>query len=703
MIYNKLISQNNLELAWRRIVTGRNLQYKKIYRPIYLAYEIAYRENINHLHQRLKGAWRPTTPDRIFFPKPTGLQRPLTLLSIEDQIVLQSVANIYANKLFERRKKVECSQVFSNLLSDLKDSKFFLQDWHISYSTFQQKCIDYFYEGFKWIAYFDLAAFYDTLSHSTLIRLISPRGGDQDTWSLVKSWFRVWSSIGNSSYIEHGIPQGPLASDFFAECFLLPLDEIMMKENVGYVRYVDDIRIFGRTRNEAQDSVLKMEEVCRNMGLIPQGGKFKIREAKSPEQMLDIMPSLPPPYEFPDGSERQQMTSSEAEKKFSESLSGRPLEIIDKSMARFVLFRAPKSKKLLRQVLALIPRHPEQIDSFVVYLSNYSKSKVIERKLHVILLGGMPYEYVRGELWQILARIGSLEVLSLLLPYTKKELKNRHVSMILRWGIYAFLLECQRQRLGKFSSMLKNQPTVVKALLIPILPEEIFTDKHNNLLSYILKSKDFESGIMLAEQFLKRNLTHRDFGIRISELPIQTQNVFRRLGIIARRSRTNVDQISDILVSRYGIPNTKKWRVVFGQEYVHALQILIQADELYEAGRSNWLSHQNSFNDALLRAFIAYLKESGLPGVIRLKDKMGRNIKFGSLLDKNNRFSIKYKRIADSLRETNKRRNTLPGSHPYDEKGGSQNKFLSPTEQLKLKFKLSLAYETIIRFVNTNS
>ena len=134
----------------------------------------------------------------------------------------------------------------------------------------------FFIEGYRWIAHFDLAAFYDTISHELLIKLMSPRGGNQKTWEKVRGWFRCWSAAGNALPIQHGIPQGPIASDFIAECLLIPLDEALLKDGYRYVRYVEDIRIFAKSRIEAQRAAIRLEILCRTLGLIPQGKKFAI-------------------------------------------------------------------------------------------------------------------------------------------------------------------------------------------------------------------------------------------------------------------------------------------------------------------------------------------------------------------------------------------------------------------------------------------
>src|ERR1039458_10747320 len=98
-----------------------------------------------------------------------------------------------------------------------------------------------------WIAHFDLAAFYETISHRALQRVVSPSGGSNEAWETIRKWLCVWTSETKGIPVDHGIPQGPIASDFVAEIFLLPLDEAMDKPSIRHIRYVDDIRVLAKT------------------------------------------------------------------------------------------------------------------------------------------------------------------------------------------------------------------------------------------------------------------------------------------------------------------------------------------------------------------------------------------------------------------------------------------------------------------------
>lgn len=622
MKYSLLTSIRNLELAWRRIVTGRNMQYKRFYRPIYLSYEVAHKENIRKLHNRLIGGWRASPPNRIFLPKASGLQRPLSLMGIEDQIVLQAIANAFAEKLSPRRKEVENEVVFSNILEPEQGSLFFIQDWHQTYDLFQRKCSQHFEDGFRWIAHFDLAAFYDTISHEILIQRVSPRGGNKETWDRVKVWFRVWcSSVNQSLGYHHGIPQGPIASDFLAECLLLPLDEELKKQDIRYVRYVDDIRIFADTRVRAQKAAMILEVFCRNLGLIPQGKKFAIFEASSESQVLGMLPSLAPPDNSAATISIPLIKENDAIKRFRKALDGRPLKIVDKSLAKYILFRAPRSRRLLSMVIPLIDRHPEHIDAFAAYLSNFKKSVPLERKISDILISGIPYQYLRAELWLIISRIASVTTCQNLIGLAKQELRDKTNSPHLNWGILAFLLKCQHYGLGRFIRRICSQDPWTKALMVPIIPEVEYSEL--GVVKDLLLDDDFLPSIVLAEQLIRRNQTHLDYRIRIRQLPPETQNVFRQLGMIKRRTNVEIDQVQELLSHRYGIAEIRRWRDLLAGEYPHAMQILLQADAIFHAGRSNWLSQQNSFNDILTRSFIGFLNQRNLAGARSLVRRDG--------------------------------------------------------------------------------
>jgi len=696
MRWESLVSTQNLRLAWRRINTGRNPHYKRFFRDFYLVYETALEKNLKFLRQKLLArAWTASHAQRVYIAKPSGLQRPISLLGLEDQILLQAIVNIVAKKIVKKRTSVELKCVFSNALSELKSSIFFLQPWHKTYSAFQDKCITLFKEGNRWIAHFDLAAYYDTISHDMLLRIISPRNKYPETLEAVKNWLGVWSASETIAMTTHGIPQGPIASDFLAEAFFLPIDIKLAKKNVKYVRYVDDIRLFGENENEVRKACITLECLCRDRGLIPQGKKFTVLRANKPEDALGILPSIPPSEE---SGKPERMNRQEALFLLRKCIDGKPMKVKDKSRFRYVMYRAPSSPKILDKVLRLLPRHPEHIDAFTAFFGNYVKNKRIARVTTNILRSGLPYNYVRGELWHLLARLGTQSQLEQALEMARHDARERDKCLGLSWGVMNFLLRCQEERLCRIGTRLNSEHPLSRALLARRIPQTEFAPKR--VVVSMLKGT-LEEQLAAARLLQTNNCSLSRLNLRQRDLSQVCRNSLRALGVIRRSRQLSSDWIGERLEQRYGKGLSQGWRSLLGTEYEHALQILIEADAMLELARSNWLQFQDSFNDIVTRQFILYLRNRKLPGGQQpIIDKGGRIVRYGILLQKKGPLAITFPRIHQNLLKVHDRRNKIPGSHPYDEKGGTQNKWLSPKERSLMLKCVGNALRDIATFVN---
>lgn len=687
-------SLKNLNLAWRRINTGTGHLYKRFFRPLYMAYEIAVDENLKDLRERLKGNYEPNEPIRFYLPKPSGLQRPITLLSVEDQIVFQSIANIFAEKLRHRRVKIEYNTVYSNILQR-KGSIYFVKDWHVSYHEFQEKIKVYYNANYKWVAHFDLAAFYDTICHKLLLNIAYPRS-KPDLVDTIRKYLSCWSSSRKSENHSHGLPQGALASDFLAECFLLPIDEALIKEKIKYIRYCDDIRVFGQSERQVREEIIKLEIYFRERGLIPQGAKHAIKEAKSIKDALGSLPS------FRDEPEKSpikwfSIPAILAYRRFRSALGNNPLRITDKSRARHVLYHAAPNYRLINLVLKLMPHHPEHIDSFVYYLNQCKMtSKSISSCIDI--LKRAPYEYIQGELWHLIANNFNTIISRQRPSLVRKALdviKNKKGVLPLRWGVIHFLCEAENTLSKDYSRFITFQEPMLQGLAIPMLPDSRFTDKP--VMQQLLDRTSIEPSLMLAEQFVNRGLTHSSYGVKAGQLPSQAQNVYRKLRLI-KGPKQKIDPMGEILAKRYNISKYNGWKKILGQEYTHALQILKQADAIYLSSRSKWLTDQNAFNHSLFAGLYAKLVSSRIiliDNAIK-KPEDAKIVKhYGPLLGANKNFAKKYPNIAKAFLDCNNRRNSIPGSHPYNN-SGKQNKWLTPDERKDFTDKLKDAYNKII-------
>ena len=89
---------------------------------------------------------------------------------LEDQIVLQAIANVLSQRVAEARAPFLLKTVFSNVVQS-RNSIFFFKSWRRTYQAFTAQVDKHYASGRQWIADFDLAAFYETISHDLLIRM----------------------------------------------------------------------------------------------------------------------------------------------------------------------------------------------------------------------------------------------------------------------------------------------------------------------------------------------------------------------------------------------------------------------------------------------------------------------------------------------------------------------------------------------------
>jgi hypothetical protein len=679
--FQRLVSPENLMLAWRRVTTGRNMAYKKYFRGVMHVYENASEKLIADLSGKLRTTYLTSPIGRVFQPKPSGLHRSISLLTLEDQIVYQAIANVVALKVARRRARLWGKCVFSNRTTADPKSMFFLEQWVDGFRAYQRAVASNYKAGRRWVAQFDLAAYYDTISNDLLLSTVYPNTASLPQARKVGNWLKGWATQRAGWPVTHGIPQGPIASDLLAEAFMLPVDEWMIGRH-AYIRYVDDIRVFGRTELEVLEGVRDLERLVRDRGLVPQSKKFEIVKAKSVRHAMGSMPSIRPSDPFDVFFELQ---PRKAERIFRTALSGRPYFINDKSIARYVLFRASPSRKLTSMVLKLLARHPEHIDAFLVYLGRVRPTKRVSA-ICANALNAVPSQYVKGELLQFLARVIKRAPHKTLRDVAVGLARDPNSGVSAKAGAIAFLCKCEELGSGNFSRWIFRQSNMVQSLAMPSLPAARFCDVKANEFRRV---DALETNLSLLTRVLTEHLPVATIMGPPSSLSRQMQHILRALGI-TRGSPRPADPMGDLICGRYGIQATI-WRPLFKTEYSHNLSQLVSAESSFNINRSEWLNYQNSFNHALFWAFQDHLKAVGGPGATRAIDRS----QFGNLVDAMQPFALQYPRIAKAFEVMNRRRNSLPSSHPYERKTGKPTRHLSKKEQTRLVDLLKDAFADI--------
>lgn len=107
-------------------------------------------------------------------------------------------------------------------------------------------------EGYVYAVDMDLEKFFDTVSHSKLIELLSRTIKDSRVLSLIHCYLNAGVQIGqNFEPSKEGVPQGGPLSPLLINIMLNELDKELENRGHKFVRYADDFVIFCKSKRSS--------------------------------------------------------------------------------------------------------------------------------------------------------------------------------------------------------------------------------------------------------------------------------------------------------------------------------------------------------------------------------------------------------------------------------------------------------------------
>lgn len=217
------------------------------------AYGVDLEDNLADLHSRVhSGAYRAQPSRRRMIPKPDGRERPLGIASLEDKIVQRAVAEI---------------------LTIIYEAEFYGFSYGFRPGRNQHDALDALFVGIdrmavNWILDADIRAFFDTVNHEWMMRMLEHRIGDQRILRLIRKWLKAGvMEDGTFSATEVGTPQGSTISPLMANIYLHYCFDMWAERwrkrhargRVIIVRFADDIVCGFEHEAEAQAFHVEMK------------------------------------------------------------------------------------------------------------------------------------------------------------------------------------------------------------------------------------------------------------------------------------------------------------------------------------------------------------------------------------------------------------------------------------------------------------
>lgn len=604
---------NNLRRAYRWVMSNPDAQYKSYFRDSYDAFAIASDTHLKWIRaEGLKERYQVSHASKLLLPKPSGTLRPITLLTVEDQIVYQACVNLIAEALKRKTRQRYEKRVFAHLYAG-KSSSFFYYQWQHSYRKFGRRIEQTFNAGHHYVANFDLAAFYDSIDHHVLRHFLVTLGIDEDTIDFLLGCLRVWTSSTWSNgpeniYHEHGIPQGPLASGMLSEAVLQHIDAAGERgRKTVYLRYVDDIKILARSEDELRRKLIALDIASKEIGLFPQTAKINIRKIADPRDEVKSVSRPPEPSIEPFVNQKKL-----ASRLLEMTRNGR---VAAENVTRFkyLLAHATPTHRLNARLMKVLHRHPEHAPGICRYIAAYAKiPDVLAKEVETYVSANELYHAVHAQLLRsclgrcapaITASLGKICADRLLRPKPGViQLQPSYKEALIGWALSAKAIT-----FAEYDGIVSAEKDwwVKKCAFRELTPDLFGAATYAAFANRQMRSTESEVARIAAGRLIDGNLRLTSPYGDVETTAKHSLKVTRIIRSVGQPSSLINEILAYILKRKQ---TAYDWKAFFGSAHSHAERMAIFLKRDHESNIGAFLVHLDSWCDEVFSHIYSRLK-----------------------------------------------------------------------------------------------
>jgi len=672
-VRKNFLSEENFMLAWNRILTSSHGSVKEGVYFEKLGSDI--KNNIKILSDKIKNkTYNPEKPAKKYIPKRDVTLRAITVLSVEDRLVYQAMANLIARKSWADLRLFVNKSTFGHI-PNVNQDKYALRHWKTQFEKFKKSFKNSVEEGKRWIVEADVSSYYRSLDHRVLRRVLEDYIDCDEFIELFLRCIRRWATHEGDSRLSSGIPQGYEASDFVSTLYLLGLDKKLLR-SYRYIRYVDDIRICCEERDEARGALARLDRELKKVSLTAQTKKTSIRrvdnfdneERKINKDLSRI------DRQIEDGNDK----SDELKEKFFDAKAKiREDKREAETELKFTINRLGKDSTVRNVVIELMDEMPWMSETIARYLSKFEGGqKVISMLKEEVKNHRVYVKYITDCLRALSSVAKSKE-------YT--DICRRWIVQSDKWPLRLAAVNSLRGDTRVpilFSDALDDEPNhlVRQSMLVALVRQGAQEKNRGQVTKWISTALDDEA---VSVKLLGVWLYNQYPSVQLEELNLKSPlgSYERLIPEIDESSATIPCYLRRQLKERYGV--NIEGRVSFKKffsDYDGAVKKMNRAMSSFGSNPDGYIAYINSLNHQI---------------AIELGDRVGVGVpkdQFSNFISSGD-FRNEFPAVHAGFLKCNKVRRKAPNIHPIEKGSGEWTSEISFKERDRVKKYLESSYQ----------